>query len=104
MTPHQLHEFLTSSLGLVPEPVANLVSRTYFYQRVEWHPRHSTRVFRVIYDAKGEVGRIQLCASSDNNNTALVSPPFDETNLAQLAHAEIGKVEDRLKARASESI
>lgn len=95
MDQQELHELLTSSLELVPEPVANKVSRTYFYQRVEWHPRRSTRVFRVLYGSDGEVSRIQLCATSDNNNTALISPPFDQHRLAQLANIEIRAIKER---------
>lgn len=98
MNQAELHELLTSSLKLVPEPTANQVSRTYFYNRVEWHPRLSTRVFRVIFGANGEVSRIQLCASSDNNNTALISPPFDKQALTQFANTEINKIKERLYA------
>jgi hypothetical protein len=96
MNQNELHEFLTGSLSLVPEPVANQVARTYFYQRVEWHPRHSTRVFRVIFGANGQISRIQLCATSDNNNTALISPPFDARQLTLLANIEIAKLNERL--------
>ena len=98
MNQAELHHLLTRSLGLVPEPTVNQVSRTYFYQRVEWHPRLSTRVFRVIFGIKGEVCRIQLCASSDNNNTALISPPLDEHAIIQFANTEISKVKERLHA------
>lgn len=98
MNANELHEFLTGSLNLVAEPGANQVARTYFYQRVEWHPRHSTRVFRVIFSANGDVSRIQLCATSDNNNTALVSPPFDAQQLITLANVEITKLNERLAA------
>lgn len=98
MNQAELHDLLTGSLGLVPDPTVNQVSRTYFYQRVEWHPRLSTRVFRVIFGNNGEVSRLQLCASSDNNNTALISPPFDEQAITQFANTEIIKIKDRLHA------
>lgn len=98
MNHNELHTFLTSSLGLVPEPVVNQVSRTYFYQRVEWHPRLSTRVFRAIFGAAGEVSRIQLCVSSDNNNTALIAPPFDTHGLTELANREIAQLKERLSS------
>jgi len=98
MNQAELHHLLTRSLGLVPEPTVNQVSRTYFYQRVEWHPRLSTRVFRVIFGIGGEVCRIQLCASSDNNNTALISPPIDEQALVEFANTEISKIKERLHA------
>lgn len=98
MNQAELHDLLTGSLKLVPEPTINQISRTYFYQRVEWHPRLSTRVFRVIFGANDEVSRIQLCASSDNNNTALISPPFDELAIAQFANTEIDKIKERVHA------
>lgn len=97
MNQAELHQhYLTRSLELIPEPTANQVSRTYFYQRIEWHPRLSTRVFRVIFGISEEVIRIQLCASSDNNNTALISPPFDEQAITQFANTEILKIKERL--------
>ncbi len=96
MNQAELHQHLTRSLELIPEPTANQVSRTYFYQRIEWHPRLSTRVFRVIFGISEEVIRIQLCASSDNNNTALISPPFDEQAITQFANTEILKIKERL--------
>jgi hypothetical protein len=98
MNQEELHKVLTGSLKLIPEPVVNQVSRTYFYQRVEWNPRQSTRVFRVIFGADGEVSRIQLCATSDNNNTELVSPPFDEQRLTQLVKIQINKIKERSPA------
>jgi hypothetical protein len=96
MNSSELHEMLTASLKLVPEPVANSVSRTYFYERVEWNPRQSTRIFRVMIDGNGGISGIQLCASSDNNNTELLPPPFDEHVLVEAAAKEIGKVKARL--------
>jgi hypothetical protein len=84
-----LHGLLVDGLGLVPEPVDNPVSRSYFHQRIEWHPRHSTRIFRVLFDAAGEPARIQLCASSDNNNTVLIAQPFDPEHLIGLARQEV---------------
>lgn len=98
MNQTELHDFLTGSLELVPEPTVNQVSRTYFYQRVEWHPRWSTRVFRVLFGNSGEVSRIQLCASSDNNNMALISPPFDEQAITQFANTEIIQIKERMRA------
>ncbi len=98
MNQAELHQLLTRSLELVPEPTVNQVSRTYFYQRVELNPRLSTRIFRVIFGINGEVSRIQLCASSDNNNAALISPPFDEHAIIQSANTEIHKIKERLHA------
>jgi hypothetical protein len=96
MNEHELHTLLTGQLGLVPQPVGNHVSRTYFYQRVEWHPSRSTRVLRVLYGEPGEVSRIQLCVSSDNNNTALIAPPFDARLLTKLVSSELDMLKERL--------
>lgn len=96
MNEHELHTLLIGQLGLIPQPVANHVSRTYFYQQVEWHPSRSTRILRVLYGAPGEVSRIQLCVSSDNNNTALIAPPFDVRLITKLVSTEIDTLKERL--------
>lgn len=96
-----LHDLLVNTLGLVPEPVANAVSCTYFYEEVQWHPLHTTRVLRVIFDVHGEAMRIQLCASSDNNNTVLVAQPFSAPLLVALVAQEvqiIGSTAERFSA------
>lgn len=98
MNQAKLHDLLTGSLELIPEATVNQVSRTYFHQRIEWHPRMSTRVFRLIFGINDEISRIQLCVTSDNNNTALISPPFDPQEISKLAKNEIGKLKDRLHA------
>lgn len=100
MTREELHALLVTTFGLVPEPVANPVSRTYFYQEVEWHPRRSTRVLRVLFGADGEPARIQLCASSDNNNAVLIAGPFSAQVLAERVLQEIKRVEAWLGAGA----
>ncbi|WP_156370942.1 MULTISPECIES: hypothetical protein [unclassified Acidovorax] len=46
MTHTELHELLAGHFGLVPEPIDNGVSRTYFIREVQWHPQRSTRVAR----------------------------------------------------------
>jgi hypothetical protein len=90
-----LHELLVNTFGLIPEPVVNNVSRTYFYREVDWHPTRSTRVFRVLFDTEGEPSRIQLCASSDNNNAVLLVAPFCKDALGQLAAQEIAQIQAR---------
>ena len=95
MTRDELHEMLVTTFGLVPEPLANNVSRTYFHKAVIWHPQRSTRVFRVLFDARGEPARIQLCASSDNNNTVLVARPFSAHLLQELVAQQVQIIEAR---------
>lgn len=97
MNRQELHAVLLDVAGLVPEPVDNPVSRSYFYQRVEWHPLRNTRVFRVLFDTVGEPARIQLCASSDNNNTVLIAQPFGQEHLIDLAHQEVALIKARLQ-------
>lgn len=94
MNRQELHELLVNKLGLVPELVDNNISRTYFFERMESNPGESTRVFRVIFDVSGEPSRIQLCASSDNNNTVLIAQPFDARALADIAIQEIGLIKN----------
>ena len=96
-----LHDFLVDRLGLIPEWTANAVSRTYFHRQIEWHPERSSRVFRVLFDPTGEPARIQLCASSDNNNSVLIQAPFDPHQLIDLARKEIAAIEAKAKQRTT---
>lgn len=96
-----LHAHLTGPLGLIADPVANHVARTYFHGCIEWHPGRSTRVFRVLFGADGEPASLQLCASSDNNNCVLVQAPFSPQQLAELAAQEIALIQARLGGTAS---
>lgn len=98
MTFHELHDWLVTSFALVPEPVDNGVSRTYFLREVQWRPQRSTRVVRVLAGVDGETARIQLCASSDNNNTVLVSAPLTAERLGGVLAQEISLVQARLDA------
>ncbi len=91
---------LLDAAGLVPEPADNPVARSYFFQRVEWHPLRSTRVFRVLFDTAGQPARIQLCASSDNNNTVLIAQPFSREQLLGLAQQEVALIKARLAREA----
>lgn len=101
MNRKELHAVLLGTAGLVPEPIDNHISRSYFYQRVEWHPQRSTRVFRVLFDTAGEPARFQLCASSDNNNTVLIEQPFSREQLLGLVRQEVALVTARLEREAS---
>ena len=98
MTGDDLHELLVTTYGLVPEPVAHGVSRTYFLREVQWHPQRSTRVVRILWGAGGEPARMQLCASSDNNNAVLIAAPFSAGSLAGPLAREVALVEARLCA------
>ena len=82
----ELHALLTGPAGLVPEPADNGIARTYFYQRVDWHPGRSTRV---LYDAQGKPARIQRCVSSDNNNAVLLTTPFEKRQVLEAAAQEV---------------
>ena len=95
MNSAKLHELLTDKVGLLPESFQNSISRTYFYQAIEWHPQKSTRVFRVLFDSQFKISSIQLCASSDNNNTVLVRPPFRESDIVEMAAKEIEIIKSR---------
>ena len=95
MDKQELHDLFVGPLGLVPQATENNISRTYFHERVEWHPFLSTRVFRVLFEPDGELSRIQLCASSDNNNSVLIQGPFQKQMLMELAAAEIAIIEAR---------
>lgn len=97
MNRQELHDFLVRTVGLVPEVLDNAVSRTYFHRRIEWHPRRSTRVFRLLFGPNGEPGRIQLCASSDSNNSVIVPLPHCPERLSRLAGQQIALIELRLQ-------
>jgi hypothetical protein len=101
MSGKELHSLLTKTLGLLQESVENGISRTYFYQVIEWHPQRSTRVCRVLFEPNGDIGRIQLCASSDNNNTVLVQPPFVGASLVKMVAAEIEIIQARQQSLGS---
>ncbi|MBB6559021.1 hypothetical protein HNP48_001685 [Acidovorax soli] len=100
MNRQELHALLQDTAGLVPEPVDNPIACSYFFQRVEWHPQRSTRVFRVLVDSAGEPARIQLCASSDNNNTVLLAQPFSREQLLGLVRQEVALITARLDLQA----
>ena len=96
----ELHALLTGPAGLVPEPADNGIARTYFYQRVDWHPGRSTRVLRVLYDAQGKPARIQRCVSSDNNNAVLLTTPFEKRQVLEAAAQEVACLLARRSSRA----
>jgi hypothetical protein len=97
MTRTDLHELLSGTLKLVPDPVQRGDSLTYFVGEVQRHPARCTYAVRVLYDPCGEPSRLQLCASSDNNDTVLLQAPFNERDLLALVQTEIAIVKERLR-------
>jgi hypothetical protein len=95
MTRADLHELLTGILGLLPDSLQRTDSLAYFVEEVQRHPAKCTRAVRVLYDAFGEPSRLQLCASSDNNNTVLLQQPFHRGALLAAVQKEIDIVRER---------
>jgi len=98
MTEEDLHLLLTS-FGLVPEPVRRADSCTYFLGKIQRHPEESTRTIRVFYSPAGQPLQLQLCASSDNNNTVLLHQPFESGALMSALKHEIALVTQRIGTR-----
>jgi hypothetical protein len=90
----ELHDFLTQEMGLLPEPAHGGSWRTYFFKEIIWHPLRTTRTVKILLDHAKKPFKIQLCVSSDNNNSVFVSPPFEhdalklaiENETSQLLH------------------
>lgn len=99
MNRSELHQLLVTDLGLVPQPALPTGACTYFLREVQWHPARSTRTVRVLYGPDGAPTRLQLCASSDNNNTVLLQLPRERQQLVSAVLQEIQLVEQRLRAR-----
>lgn len=85
----QLRRLLETEFALVSDPAERGSSTTYFHRTVCWHPARSTRVLRVHRDAHGEPVSMQLCVSSDNNNSVLLKAPLSEAVLRRCVAAEI---------------
>nr|WP_314624066.1 hypothetical protein [uncultured Noviherbaspirillum sp.] len=73
----ELHDFLTQEMGLLSEPAHSGTWRTYFFKEIIWHPSKTTRTVKILLDHTKKPFKIQLCVSSDNNNSVFVSPPFE---------------------------
>lgn len=84
-----LHQCLTRDFGLVAEAPHGGSWRTYFLGTVEWHPSRSTRMLKVLLDAAGTPWKIQLCVSSDNNNSVFLAAPFGQDALVQAIDGEL---------------
>ncbi len=85
----ELHQYLTNEFELVSEPEHSGSWRTYFFREIVWHPAKSTRTIKVLVDHDKKPFKIQLCASSDNNNSVYLAAPFDLEALKSAIHNEI---------------
>jgi len=83
MTRDTLHALLTTAFGLVCDSVERGNARSYFVGEVEWAPARSTRLLRVEWNDAGEVTRVRLCVSSDNNNSVFLATPIEPDKLRE---------------------
>ncbi len=90
-----LHQFLVTHFDLVVDPVERGHARTYFLERVVWHPSTTTRILYVQYGADETVCHIRLCVSSDNNNSVLMRAPICLHELQQAVTSEIAQYTSR---------
>jgi len=89
MTQDDLHLFLTSLFDLVIDPIERGEGRSYFWQKVVWAPASTTRIIRVQSDSTGNITRVRLCISSDNNNSVFIPMPLDQDKIHEAVAAEI---------------
>jgi hypothetical protein len=89
----EIDTFLTSELGLLVDPGERGNGKTYFWKKVAWLPSESTRVARILWTSSGEILAVQLCVSSDNNNSVLVRPPIEKCRLRTLVLGELASLE-----------
>ena len=99
MTKEELHALLTGDFGLVVDSVERGDCRTYFLERVVWHPSSTTRILHVLYDQRGRVTHIKRCASSDNNNSVFI-PISSGLSFLRQAVADEMEVHKTANARA----
>lgn len=85
----ELHACLTREFALVAEAPHGGSWRTYFFERIERHPARSTRVVKVLLDVAGAPWKLQLCVSSDNNNSVFLPAPFGHETLKQAIAEEL---------------
>jgi hypothetical protein len=88
----ELHDFLTREYALLPEPEHGGTWRTYFFKELVWHPARTTRTVKVLLDHTKTPFKIQLCVSSDNNNSVFLSPPFTGDSLKHAIENEISQL------------
>ncbi len=95
-TAEELHDFLTRECALVAEPAHSGSWRTYFFREVVWHPARTTRTAKLLFDHAGAPFRLQLCVSSDNNNSVFLAAPFGRDALKRAIDAETAQLMPRL--------
>jgi hypothetical protein len=88
----ELHRFLTREMSLLAEPEHGGSWRTYFFREIVWHPSRTTRTVKVLLDGLGIPFKVQLCVSSDNNNSVFVGGPFERDGLKLAIENEIGLI------------
>lgn len=88
----ELHDLLTQEMLLVAEPEHSGSWRTYFFREIVWHPSRTTRTVKVLFDGLGMPFKIQLCVSSDNNNSVFVRGPFEREGMRGVVESEIGGI------------
>jgi hypothetical protein len=89
VTFNELHDILTRECDLLPEPEHGGAWRTYYFKKIDRHPATSTRTVKVFLTQGDTPFKIQLCASSDNNNSVFLNSPFDADTLKTAIKAEI---------------
>lgn len=94
-----LHAFLTHELKLLAEPAHGGTWRTYFFGEIVWHPATTTRTVKVLLDHRQKPFRVQLCVSSDNNNSVFMTVPFSKASLAAAVEGETLKLISRKTGR-----
>jgi len=91
-----LHAFLTRECALAAEPAHSGSWRTYFFKEVVWHPARTTRMVKVLFDHAGAPFKLQLCVSSDNNNSVFLAAPFGRDALKRAIGGETAQLMLRL--------
>jgi hypothetical protein len=89
MTLAEIDAFFIQEIGLLVDPEERGSGRTYFWKKVSWRPSESTRVARVRWGSYDEIVSVQLCVSSDNNNSVLICAPFKRKDLRKAIMSEI---------------
>jgi len=89
VTFNELHALLTQECELLSESAHDGNWRIYYFGRIDRHPATSTRTVKVLLAQNGIPFKIQLCVSSDNNNSVFLPEPFDASTLKTAINAEI---------------
>jgi hypothetical protein len=89
MTLNEVDAILSGELGLLSDENERGSAKTYFLERICWHPAHNTRIARVAYEPSAKVKSIRLCVSSDNNNSVFARLPLQENELRRAIVLEI---------------